>query len=558
MQGLASLGVGQLFGAAGLLVTPPLVAWLEGKRTAWPLGFATFFLLFGVAHLLFPGNIVALWAAVVLTAIIGIVSKLKYRHLGFNLLAGDIYHLAASSFRSVLADHARMMVPALAAMIATVLGVFAMALMLAEPALPLPRRLALFSAAVLVYLCVFWASGGPKRFRFHHLTGDRVHLSAFVASWFGAGPSRRPAFVDIDPDPLPLLPPVPSRRPAGERMPHIVMILHESTFDPRRFGLAVNNAFGRFFTPPGALSGALHVDVFGGSTLQTEFSVLTGLSSLSFGNDGRYVYHLLSGRMRHTLPSTLSGIGYSVSHVSCDRPSFVNCGRFYQSVGFDAISYAETLPPPFDAERWKRESHDEQLYDHALDQLSKRIAAGKPSFLSIATLMNHGDHRRRVFPIDRHADLRREAIAASGVPFYGEYAVRLAESVEAYAMFRGRFEMMLNGQPAIIVRYGDHQPSFTTALTGLPPSDPALHRTFYAVEAVNCRPPDDVMAPPILDCAFLSTLTLLAAGLPLDPVFATRATLLDDCAASYFDSGSPRKRRFHRTLVEAGMVDLRR
>lgn len=122
MQGLASLGVGQWLGAAGLVAAPTLVAWLEGRRTAWPLGFATFFLLFGLAHLLLPGNIVALWAALMLTAIIGMVSKLKHRYLGFNFLAGDICHLAASSFRSVLADHARMTIPALAAMIAVVLG----------------------------------------------------------------------------------------------------------------------------------------------------------------------------------------------------------------------------------------------------------------------------------------------------------------------------------------------------------------------------------------------------------------------------------------------------
>jgi len=556
MQGWASLGVGHWLGAAGLVATSLLVAWLEGKRSAWPLGFATFFLLFGLAHLLFAGNIVALWAALMLTTVIGIVSKLKYHHLGFNFLAGDIYHLAASSFRGVIADHARMAVPALAGMIAIVALIAVLAMMLAEPAIPLPQRFALFGAAAGVYLCVLWVSGGSRRFRFHHLTDDRVHLSAFVASWFGAGPSRRPGFVDIDPDPEPLLPPVPARRPADERPPHIVMILHESTFDPRRLGIPIDAAFAPFFAPPGSLSGTLHVDVFGGSTLQTEFSVLTGLSSLSFGNDSRFVFHLLSGRVRHALPSVLAGLGYDVSHISCDRPSFVSCGRFYNSIGFADVSYAETLPPPFDAERWKREHHDEQLYDRALEQLSDRVAGGKPSFLSIATLMNHGDHRRRIFPLDRHGELRRDAVAATGVASYGEYAVRLAESIKAYAVFRSRLEVTLNGQPAIIVRYGDHQPSFTTTLTGLPPSDPALRQTFYAVEAMNCRLPDDLAAPPVLDSAFLSTLTLLAAGLPLDPVFATRAALLDDCGTAYFDSTSPRKRRFHRTLVEAGMVDL--
>lgn len=556
MQGLGSLGVGQWLGAAGLVAASLLVAWLEGKRSAWPLGFATFFLLFGLAHLVFPGNVVALWAALMFTGAIGIVSKLKYRHLGFNFLAGDIYHLAASSFRTVLADHARMAIPALAGMIAILALIVVLALTFAEPAMPLPRRLALFGATAIVYLCVFWVSGGLKRFRFHHLTDDRVHLSAFVASWFGAGPSRLPGFVDIDPDPLPLLAPVPARRSAYEKPPHIVMIMHESTFDPRRLGIPVNQAFEPFFTPPDSLCGTLHVDVFGGSTLQTEFSVLTGLSSLSFGNDSRFVFHLLSGRVRHALPSVLTGIGYSVSHISCDRPSFVSCGRFYKSIGFDDVSYAETLPPPFDAERWKRENHDGQLYDHGLDQLSRRLADGRPCFLSITTLMNHGDHRRRVFPVDRHAELRREAVAATGVASYGEYVVRLAESVAAYASFRKRLEVLLDGQPAIIIRYGDHQPSFTTSLTGLPPSDLALRETFYAIEPINGELPDDLPAPPVLDSAFLSTLTLLAAGLPLDAVFATRAALLNECAAPYFESASLRKRRFHRTLVDAGMVDL--
>ncbi|WP_201410079.1 hypothetical protein [Mesorhizobium sp. J8] len=73
---------------------------------------------------------------------------------------------------------------------------------------------------------------------------------------------------------------------------------------------------------------------------------------------------------------------------------------------------------------------------------------------------------------------------------------------------------------------------------------------------VNGALPGDLTAPAMLDAAFLSTLTMSAAGLPLDPVFATRATLLADCAAPYFASESVRKKRFHRALVEAGIVDL--
>jgi hypothetical protein len=59
-----------------------------------------------------------------------------------------------------------------------------------------------------------------------------------------------------------------------------------------------------------------------------------------------------------------------------------------------------------------------------------------------------------------------------------------------------------------------------------------------------------------LDIAFLGTVALQRAGIALDPIFATRASLLDDCGAAYFASASERKRQFHRTLVDLGLIDL--
>jgi hypothetical protein len=49
---------------------------------------------------------------------------------------------------------------------------------------------------------------------------------------------------------------------------------------------------------------------------------------------------------------------------------------------------------------------------------------------------------------------------------------------------------------------------------------------------------------------------LQQAGLPLDQIFATRASLLNHCGDAYFASSSERKRRFHRTLVDLGMIDI--
>jgi hypothetical protein len=91
----------------------------------------------------------------------------------------------------------------------------------------------------------------------------------------------------------------------------------------------------------------------------------------------------------------------------------------------------------------------------------------------------------------------------------------------------------------------------------LPSDAQRQFRTFYAIEMLNgCS---DRMIPgrgPYLDIAFLGTVALQQAGLPLDEVFATRASLLRHCGDAYFASPSERKRRFHRTLVNLGIIDV--
>jgi len=112
----------------------------------------------------------------------------------------------------------------------------------------------------------------------------------------------------------------------------------------------------------------------------------------------------------------------------------------------------------------------------------------------------------------------------------------------------------------LIIHYGDHQPVMTRRIEAklkLPPDPRRQFRTFYAIERLNDR--SDPMISGLgqdLDIAFLGTIALQEAGLPLDPIYATRASLLADCGDAYFASSSERKRRFHRTLVDLGMIDM--
>lgn len=526
-----------------------LVLWLERKPTTWPLGLAAFLAIYGTLHLVTPVSVAAAWQAVIVAASIGIASKVKYRLTGFNLVAGDVVYLLPSGIGALWRHYRALLVASAAAAIALLALFIALPFLFDEPPASWSDRLVILVSALALFALALWLTGGPKRFKAAMLSSDRAHLTGFIVTLLGVGPGSRPRMVDIDDVPLPLEPPRPAR---SKVRPHIVAILHESTFDPRRFGLPFDGSLARFFTPASAICGALSVDVFGGNTMQTEFAVLTGLSSLSFGAGGRYVYHLLAGRLRHSLPSVLRDIGYRTALVSCDSAGFVGCGAFYRSIGIDTLRFAEELPPPFDRPRWERERHDALLYDEAL----KLVEPETPGFLAVTTLMNHGHHDAPLLAPDRHAPLREAMQAAGGSAEFAEYMVRLAESAEAYEAFCRRLLERLAGAPLIILRYGDHAPPFLAGLTGKAPGDPELRRTFFAIEAHNMALPADLEIPETLDAVFLSTVVLQAAGLPLDAVGATRASLLRECGGSYFDTDSPRKRRFHRTLVDAGLIDL--
>ena len=112
----------------------------------------------------------------------------------------------------------------------------------------------------------------------------------------------------------------------------------------------------------------------------------------------------------------------------------------------------------------------------------------------------------------------------------------------------------------LIIHYGDHQPVMARRIEAkvrLAVDPRRQFRTFYAMETLNDG--SARMIPgrgPDLDIAFLGTVALQQAGLPLDQIFATRASLLGQCGDAYFASTSERKRRFHRTLVNLGMIDV--
>ena len=502
-----------------------------------------------------------LLSAILAATIVG-ASTVKYNHSGMKLTVADLSLIFAGTVPFFLAQYRRAVLAVLAGSIALLLVAVATLLYATGSALSLELRVLLFAIALGCYVLAYRVSGGAISFR-RAMAQRRCFFSTFMASLIESPLWQRSGSLslsDMAEDPLPLLASTPART---VNYPDIIIIQHESIFDPRLFGLEVEPNVAALLSPENGLWGSLHVDIFGGGSWQSEFSLLTGLSSASFGSDAYFLFDRGIGRFHHSLPRTLALLGYKTMLISSCRRSFLNYDAFYRSIGIGDRIFTDDLPLPFDAVRFEKTNSDALFLEAALGAFSERVTRDPaPRFLYALTNSNHGPHNRRLVPQDHFERERAFALASLPDVQYAEYYARLAETAATWQRLKSELTTSFPGRPMLIVHYGDHQPVMVRRIERqlqLPEDAHRQFRTFYAIEGLNIG--SEHLLPgqgPILDIAFLGTATLQKAGVPLDQIFATRASLLDECSEAYFASPSDRKRRFHRSLVDLGIINLER
>jgi hypothetical protein len=487
-------------------------------------------------------------------------SEVKHRHSGLKLIVTDLPLLFAGTVPFFFVQYPLAVAAVLIGGTALILVGIATVIYLAAAPLALGYRVVLFAIA-LAALAVAWRlTGGAAAF--HRIAAQRrCFYSAFMASLLDPFSWRHLGGLDVSDmarDPLPLLPAIPAR---SDDRPDIIVIQHESIFDPRVYGLPVEPTVEGFLSPKDGVHGHLNVDIFGGGSWQTEFSLLTGLSSSSFGSNAYFLFTRGAGRFHSHLPQALSALGYRTMLASSCRRNFLNYETFYRAIGVEDRVFSDDYPAPFELDRFESTNSDAMFLPAAFDAYVDSVTRDpSPRFLYVLTNFNHGPHSRRLVEPGCFESERAFAAASLGDAEYAEYYARLAETAASWAKVKSDLSNRLPRRPMLVVRYGDHQPVMVRRIEAkrtLPIDSGRLFRTFYAMEMLNAAPGHLRAGPgPDLDIAFLGTVALQQAGLPLDQVFATRASLLAECGASYFTSTSERKRRFHRTLVEHGLIDL--
>ncbi|HEY2248308.1 MAG TPA: sulfatase-like hydrolase/transferase, partial [Bradyrhizobium sp.] len=349
------------------------------------------------------------------------------------------------------------------------------------------------------------------------------------------------------------IPLVDSCHPAGRR-PNIIMIHDESSFDIREAGnVKVPAGYGSHFKSFDGKERTFLAESNGGPSWYTEYNVLAGLSSRSFGRFAYFITRIAAGRVARGLPLSLRRCGYETVSLYPSFGAFMSARSFQITTGIEHFYDAHDLAA-------KYVEPDSFFYDSAVRLMSERPAR-KPLFMFVYLGANHFPWETKFRP-----DLMPGWRAPGNEPIVDEYLRRQAMSVNDYAGFIANLKKRFAGEPFLIVRYGDHQPEFSSHLLDpgldeagvgkkLDAYDPRYYATYYAIDAVNFEPVKSPAVMDTIDAAYLPLVIQEAAGIPLDPSFAEQKAIMLRCKGIFYAcKDGAEARRLNRLLIDAGLI----
>jgi len=190
------------------------------------------------------------------------------------------------------------------------------------------RRTALAAVVLLTVVSIGAAFvKGERRHTQYYWNG--LHISSFYSSWAETIETLWRGQL-IEAAPLGLR---PSFCHAAEcvtatKPPHIILIHQESLVPPGHFPtLQYDHRVDRLFASHDGKEHRLRVETYGGASWLTEFSVLTGLSTQSFGGMSQFVQPLMAGNCaipcRRRSAAAVIGTWCSIRSfaISCRTPN---------------------------------------------------------------------------------------------------------------------------------------------------------------------------------------------------------------------------------------------
>jgi len=338
------------------------------------------------------------------------------------------------------------------------------------------------------------------------------------------------------------------------RRPNIIMIHDESSFDIREAdGVKVPPGYGSHFKSFDGKERKFLAESNGGPSWFTEYNVLAGLSSRSFGRFAYFVTRIASGRVERGLPLALRRCGYDTISLYPAFGAFMSARSFQVTTGIQHFYDAHDLGA-------KDVEPDSFFYDKALKLMSQETPH-TPLFMFVYLAANHFPWETRFRP-----DLMPTWRKPGNEPVVDEYLRRQAMSADDYTAFIAGLKRKFPAQPFLVVRYGDHQPEFSPHVLDpgldeagvgkkLDSYDPRYFATYYAIDAINFEPVQSPAVMDTIDGPYLPLVIQEAAGIPLDPSFEEQKSIMLRCKGLFYGcKDGAEARRFNRLLIDAGLI----
>ena len=316
-----------------------------------------------------------LFATAVAGAIVALIfatSAAKHRIMNMVVHAYDIffYLSSPSTIAYLWSDQRRYIIGFLVAL--AVFGVLGCILFRADPS-RLPRRWS--AVALCAAALVAWAGALAKGERRHmQFYFENLYVSSFYASWGETFETlMRGAILEAAPKRAASLLAQAGSCHTNGKPPHIILVHAESVVQPSLFPtVRYDRSLDSYFESDDKALHQLRVETYGGASWLTEFSILAGVSTHSFGGMRQFVQTFTQNKLKETLPQVLENCGYRNVVFYPMLRNFVSNDRFYSSIGLKEIYDMKSQSAPTAQER------DRFYFDNAIKEIERTFGFDKP------------------------------------------------------------------------------------------------------------------------------------------------------------------------------------
>ena len=232
----------------------------------------------------------------------------------------------------------------------------------------------------------------------------------------------------------------------NQEMPNVIVIMNESFADLTVVGdFETNTEYLSYFKnlKENTIKGNLHVSIFGATTPNSEWEVLTS-NSMAFVPKRTVPYQQYVLRKSYSLASIFKELDYSTTAIHCYYPQGYNRNLAYPRLGFDKFYSMYELK---DLTYIREYPDDLSTYKNIIDIYENK--GDKKMFNFTLTMQNHGSYTDENFA--------NTVIAEDGqYPKLNQYLSLIKIADESLKELLTYFEKQ--EEHTIIVMFGDHQP----------------------------------------------------------------------------------------------------